>query len=57
MAVVRLPADFLNDSHDVVACVRQRLAELAPVIDLEVSDFDSETVQQEIFSINFVKNF
>ena len=42
MAVVRLPADFLNDSHDAVACVRHRMAELAPVIDLDVSDFDSK---------------
>ncbi|MFO0999809.1 MAG: hypothetical protein U0936_05710 [Planctomycetaceae bacterium] len=42
MAIVRLPADFLNDSHDVVACVRRRLAELEPVIDLDVSDFDSK---------------
>ena len=42
MAVVRLPADFLNDFHDAVACVRHRLAELAPVMDLDVSDFDAK---------------
>ena len=42
MAVVRLPADFVNDSHDAVACVCRRLNELAPVIDLDVSDFDSK---------------
>ena len=42
MAVVRLPADFVNDSHDAVACVCRRLKELAPVIDLDVSDFDSK---------------
>ena len=42
MAVVRLPADLLGDSRDAVACVRHWLAELAPVIDLDVSDFDSK---------------
>lgn len=42
MAVVRLPADFLTDSPDAVACVRLRLAELAPAMDLDVSDFDSK---------------
>lgn len=42
MAVIRIPADFLNESDDAVACVCDRLAELAPVMDLDVSDFDSK---------------
>lgn len=42
MAIVRFPADALNDAGDEVAGVRRRLAELASVMDLDVSDFDSK---------------
>lgn len=40
MAVVRLPAGFLDDSSDAVTCVRLRLNDLRPAMDLDVSDFD-----------------
>ena len=42
MAVIRLPADFLSDSCDVVACVSRRLNDLRPAMDLDVSEFDSK---------------
>ena len=42
MAVVRLPAGFLTDSHDAVVCVRRRLNDLRPAMDFDVSDIDSK---------------
>lgn len=42
MAVVRIPADLFTGSGDVVDRVRRQLDLLKPVIDFDVSHFDSK---------------